>query len=175
MKTKKKNTSPTITADKIDSAASVTETAMIDESTVPKIPKNNPPLLHFMQDFNFEPHFAAADEITTVNKNTIPVTSATSAAVNGAVRMEVTKSATAAAAAMIPLMIPTSTIIPVMHSEHSFVLSFGQLQLIIKNSTPIKFIFLSEYTRILFSAPINTICKNQTNATNFPYTDFIQK
>ena len=127
MNTKKKNTSPTITADKTEPAVRVTEMAMSEERIVPKIPKNSPPLLHFIHDFIFEPHFDTADAMITVNKNTEEMMSAASAAVNGAVSISLTKSSTPTAAATIPPIMPISTIIPDIHSGHWLFSSLGHL------------------------------------------------
>ena len=92
MNTKKKNTSPTMTADKTEPAVRVTETAIMEERTVPKTPKNNPPSLHLIQVLIFEPHGDTADAMMIVNKNTVEVMSAASAAVKGAVNISLTKS-----------------------------------------------------------------------------------
>ena len=127
MNTKKKNTSPTMTADKTEPAVRVTETAIMEERTVPKTPKNNPPLLHLIQVLIFEPHGDTADAMMIVNKNTVEVMSAASSAVKGAVNISLTKSSTPAAAATIPLMMPISTIIPDIHWGHSLFFSFGHL------------------------------------------------
>lgn len=118
IKAKKKNTSPTMTADKTAVAVKVVETAITEERIVPNIPKNRPPKLQRIQFFILEWQSDTAEAMITVKRNTMPVINVDKAAVNGAVRIALVKRKTARAAITIPLMIPIRIIIPDMQPLH---------------------------------------------------------